>query len=337
MNFEFYIAKKLINSNFYKNSVSAPIIKIGIAAIAVSTIVMLIALAVSNGLQIKIRDKAVAFNGHITITNFDSNSSEGSNYPLQLNQSFYPKFNNIDGVNHIQGVAQKFGIIRTEKDFEGLFIKGVGEDYDWKYFKDFLVNGRLPVYSNLYSNEVLISKYLADRLNFRIEDSFQMYFLKSDSTRPPSIIKFNVVGIFNSGFAELDQTFLIGDINHIQRLNKWSNTQVGQFEVFIDDYDSQLSMRAERVYTLVEAREKYSKFLSIVFPSEFLSKEKLKQIKSIFEKHNSGKTQIKLSYKTRDFIAPVNLSKDIYVSITDKLLSDIKLLTGNDSVTIKYH
>ena len=64
-----------------------------------------------------------------------------------------------------------------------------------------------------------------------------MYFLKSDSTRPPSIIKFNVVGIFNSGFAELDQTFLIGDINHIQRLNKWSNTQVGQFEVFIDDYD----------------------------------------------------------------------------------------------------
>ena len=237
MNFELYIAKKLINSNFHKNSVSAPIIKIGIAAIAVSTIVMLIALAVSNGLQIKIRDKAVAFNGHITITNFDSNSSEGSNYPLQLNQSFYPKFNNIEGIKHIQGVAQKFGIIRTEKDFEGLFVKGVGEDYDWKYFRDFLVNGRLPVYSNLYSNEVLISKYLADRLNFSIEDSFQMYFLKSDSTRPPSIIKFNVVGIFNSGFAELDQTFLIGDINHIQRLNKWSNTQVGQFEVFIDDYD----------------------------------------------------------------------------------------------------
>ena len=78
MNFEFYIAKKLINSNFHKNSVSAPIIKIGIAAIAVSTIVMLIALAISNGLQIKIRDKAVAFNGHITITNFDSNSSEFS-------------------------------------------------------------------------------------------------------------------------------------------------------------------------------------------------------------------------------------------------------------------
>jgi DNA polymerase-3 subunit alpha len=108
-------------------------------------------------------------------------------------------------------------------------------------------------------------------------------------------------------------------------------------EIFIDDYDSQLSMRAERVYTLTEAREKYSKYLSIVFPSELLSKEKVIQIKSIFEKYNSGKTQIKLFYKTRDIIAPISLSKDIRVLITDKLLSDIKLLTGNDSVTIKYH
>ena len=108
-------------------------------------------------------------------------------------------------------------------------------------------------------------------------------------------------------------------------------------EVFVDDYDSQLSMRAERVYTLTDAREKYSKYLNIIFPSELLSKEKLAQIKTIFEKYDSGTTQIKLSYKTRDLIAPISLSKDIYVQITDKLLSDIKSLTGNDSVTIKYH
>jgi DNA polymerase-3 subunit alpha len=108
-------------------------------------------------------------------------------------------------------------------------------------------------------------------------------------------------------------------------------------EIFIDDYDSQLSMRAERVCTLTDAREKYSKYLSIVFPSELLSKEKITQIKNIFKKYDSGKTQIKLFYKTRDIIAPISLSKDINVLITDKLLSDIKSLTGNDSVTIKYH
>jgi len=247
LNFEFYIAKRLISSNFHKNSVSAPIIKIGVAAISISTVVMLIALSISMGLKNKIRDKAVAFNGHIIISNFDSNSSEDSYSPIELNQPFYPKFNNLDGIKHVQGVAQKFGIIRTENDFEGLFVKGVGKDYNWEYFKDFLVIGRLPNYSNFYSNEVLISKYLADRLNFNIKDSFQMYFLKSDSARPPSIIKFDIVGIFNSGFSELDQTFLIGDLNHIQRLNKWSNNQVGQFEVYIENYDS-LESKGYEVY-----------------------------------------------------------------------------------------
>ena len=237
MNFEFFIAKRLISAQSYKSSVSAPIIKIGVLAIAISTIVMLFAVAISVGLQQKIRDKAVAFNGHITISNFDTNLSEGAQAPIKKNQLFYPEFNEVDGVTHVQAVAQKFGIIRTETDFEGLFLKGVGIDYNWQYFKEFLIQGKLPNYSESYSDEVLISEHLAKRLLFKLGDTFQMYFLKSDSSSPPSIRKFRIVGIFNSGFEELDQTFLIGDLNHVQRLNRWSKDQVGQFEVFIQDYE----------------------------------------------------------------------------------------------------
>ena len=107
-------------------------------------------------------------------------------------------------------------------------------------------------------------------------------------------------------------------------------------EVYIDDYDSQLSMRAEKLYTLTEAREKYSKHLSIVLSSELISKEKIHDIKNIIDKHDSGKTRVVLSYKTRDFIAPIKADKEIYVKITDNLLSDIKSITGDDSVSIKY-
>ena len=85
MNFEFFIAKRLISAKSYKSSVSAPIIKIGIVAIAIGVIVMLIAIATGTGLQQKIRDKAVAFNGHISITNFDSNNSEESQIPISIN------------------------------------------------------------------------------------------------------------------------------------------------------------------------------------------------------------------------------------------------------------
>ena len=247
MNYEYFIAKRIIGNKSYKSSVSAPIIKIGIAAIAISIVVMLIAIATGIGLEHKIRDKAVAFNGHITISNFDSNESEAAQVPVSKNQDFYPKFESVDGVSHIQAVANKFGIIRTNSDFEGLFLKGVGTDYDWRYFKDFLIDGRLPEYSQKYSNEVLISKYLADRLGFAVGDFSQMYFMKSDSSKPPSIMKYAVVGIFNSGFEELDKTYIIGDINHVQRLNKWSKDQVGGFEVFITNYND-LERLGDRVY-----------------------------------------------------------------------------------------
>ena len=247
MNFEFFIAKRLISAQSYKSSVSAPIIKIGVLAIAISTIVMLFAVAISVGLQQKIRDKAVAFNGHITISNFDTNLSEGAQAPIKKNQLFYPQFKDVDGITHVQAIAQKFGIIRTETDFEGLFLKGVGIDYNWQYFKEFLIQGTLPNYSESYSDEVLISEHLAKRLLFKLGDTFQMYFLKSDSSSPPSIRKFKIAGIFNSGFEELDQTFLIGDLNHVQRLNRWSKDQVGQFEVFIQDYED-LEAKGLEVY-----------------------------------------------------------------------------------------
>ena len=247
MNFEFFIAKRLISTQSYKSSVSAPIIKIGVLAIAISTIVMLFAVAISVGLQQKIRDKAVAFNGHITISNFDTNLSEGAQAPIKKTQLFYPEFKEVAGITHVQAVAQKFGIIRTETDFEGLFLKGVGIDYNWQYFKEFLIQGTLPNYSESYSDEVLISEHLAKRLLFKLGDTFQMYFLKSDSSSTPSIRKFKIVGIFNSGFEELDQTFLIGDLNHVQRLNRWSKDQVGQFEVFIQDYED-LEAKGLEVY-----------------------------------------------------------------------------------------
>ncbi len=247
MNYEFFLAKRIIGNKSYKSSVSAPIIKIGIAAIAISIIVMLIAIATGIGLEHKIRDKAVAFNGHITISNFDSNASEGAQVPISKNQDFYPEFTAVEGVSHVQAVANKFGIIRTNTDFEGLFLKGVGTDYDWRYFKEFLIEGRLPTYTKKYSSEVLISKYLANRLKFAVGDSFQMYFMKSAPSQPPSIMKFTVVGIFNSGFEELDKTYVIGDINHVQRLNRWKKDQIGNFEVFIANYND-LDRLGDAVY-----------------------------------------------------------------------------------------
>ncbi|NRD24556.1 ABC transporter permease [Winogradskyella litoriviva] len=246
MNFELFIAKRIIGNNTYKSSVSAPIIKIGIAAIAIGIIVMLIAIATGLGLQQKIREKVVAFNGHIEITNYDSNASDESQVPISINQDFYPDFNTVEGVKHVQAVATKFGVIRTETDFEGVVVKGVGADYNWNYFKEFLVEGKLPDYTEKRNEEVLISTYLANRLGFKVGDKFQTLFT-DQINRLPRIMNFKIVGIYNSGFQELDEKFLIADLRHVQRLNKWKADQVGNFEVFIDDF-SEIDAVTQQVY-----------------------------------------------------------------------------------------
>lgn len=238
MNYEYFIAKRIIANKTYKSSISAPIIKIGIAAIAIGIIVMMIAIATGIGLQQKIRDKVVAFNGHISINNYDSNNSQESLVPISKNQDFYPEFKSVDGIQHIQAVATKFGIIRTETDFEGAILKGVGKDYKWNYFNDFLVEGRLPNYSGKRNEEVLISQYLANRMGFKLNEKFQMVFAKSDLEKPPSIITYEIVGIYNSGFQDLDATYVIGDLRHIQRINRWEDDQIGNFEVFLDNYNT---------------------------------------------------------------------------------------------------
>ncbi|WP_194765874.1 ABC transporter permease [Tamlana sp. I1] len=247
MNYEFFIAKRIIGSKAYKSSISAPIIKIGIAAIAIGIVVMMIAIATGIGLQQKIRDKVVAFNGHVTISNYDSNHSNESSVPISKNQDFYPEFKSVSGVKHVQAVASKFGVIRTETDFEAAFLKGVGSDFDWRYFKDFLVEGHLPDYTNKRNEDILISTYLANRLNFKVGDKMQMVFAKEDPEKIPNIITFKIVGIYNSGFQELDAQYIIGDIRHLQRINRWDEDEIGTFEVFLEDYN-QLDEKSREIY-----------------------------------------------------------------------------------------
>ena len=247
MNLEYFIAKRLITARDHKSSISAPIIKIAIAAIAIGMIMMIISVATGIGLQQKIRQKVAAFNGHIIITNYDENQSQLSITPISTQQDFYPKFKNVDGINHIQAVATKSGIIRTETAFEGIIFKGVGKEYRWNNLQEYLVSGKLPNLNSQLNEEVLVSEFLAKRLNLKVGDKFNTFFMKEDSNQKPNLRVFKITGIFNSGFQEFDSTYIIGDIRHIQRINKWESDQVGAFEVFVDDFNT-IQEKGQEVY-----------------------------------------------------------------------------------------
>lgn len=246
MNLEYFIAKRLITAKSYKSSISSPIIKIAITAISIGIIMMIVSVATGIGLQNKIREKVAAFNGHIVITNFDDNQSQVHTRPISINQSFYPKFKTVEGISHVQAVANKAGIIRTENSVEGIILKGVGKDYVWTNIKEYITQGRLPNYKDELNEEVLISEYLANRLHLKLGDKFNTFFMK-ESGKMPNLRNFKIVGIYNSGFQEFDASYVIGDIRHVQRINKWKKDEIGAFEVFINDF-TQIKEIGNKVY-----------------------------------------------------------------------------------------
>lgn len=247
LNLEYFIAQRLVSDKGHKSSISAPIIKIAVFAIAISMVMMIVSVATGTGLQQKIRDKISAFNGHIVISNYDDNQSQVSVVPVSLHQDFYPKFKNVSGIRHIQAVASKAGIIKTATDFEGIIYKGVGKDYLWNDVSEFLVSGKIPDFKSRLNDQVLISEYLANRLRLKVGSRFGTYFMKEGGNGMPNMRAFHVAGIYNSGIQEFDATYIIGDIRHLQRINKWKPDQVGAFEVFVDDF-SQMQQKGEEVY-----------------------------------------------------------------------------------------
>jgi len=247
LNYELFIAKRIIAAKQYKSSISSPIIKIAISAIAVGIIVMMIAIATGFGLQEKIREKLSGFNGHIQITNFDNNNSEITLNPVSKNQDFYPEFKNINNITNVQVFATKGGIIRTETDFEGIILKGVASDYDWTFFNEYLVEGTFPDFNNDVTNDVLISKEISNRLHINLGDTFNILFVKDDPSKAPWLRVVKVVGVYDSGFQDFDENFVIADIRHIQKMNRWTEEQVGGFEVLISNFD-EIGLKSNQIY-----------------------------------------------------------------------------------------
>jgi lipoprotein-releasing system permease protein len=247
LNYELFIAKRIIAGKKYKNSISSPIIKIAITAIALGIIIMLIAVATASGLQTKIRDKMAGFKGHVQIVNYDNNNSDVSTTPINIEQDFYPEFENIAGIKNVQIFASKGGIIRTDTDFEGIIFKGVSGDYDWSFFEEYLVAGKVPDFEQRRTKEVLLSQTVMNRLQLKLNDTIACTFLKTASSTLPSNRKYNISGIYDSGFAPFDKNMMIGDIREVQKLNKWTENQVGGFEVLLDNFDD-IEEKSDEIY-----------------------------------------------------------------------------------------
>ncbi len=229
-----FIARRLISQKEEGSSFSKPIIRISVFGIALSLAVMIIAVTVVTGFKNDIRRKIIGFGSHIQIINYDANSSFET-APISKNQFFLPLLKDIPGVRHIQVFATKPGIIKKGNEIQGAIAKGVGTDFDWSFFSENLIAGKIfNVEEGRKTNDVVISKYLADLLQIKTGDRFAMYFIDDQ----PRARSFTVSGIYRTSLMEFDKQFILIDIGHIQQLNKnWDSTKITGFEILIDDYN----------------------------------------------------------------------------------------------------
>lgn len=224
-------ATRFISSKIFsltKDNLSSTVMKIAILSIALGLSIMLISIAVVVGFKNQIRDKVVGFVSPIQIQALNQNESIEET-PFVYDSLLKAKLDH-PFITSINPTANKAGIIKTESEIHGVVLKGVDKDYNWNYINSNLVSGDLPQYDdNERSNDVLISKLIADKMLLQVGSDVRIWFVGDDmKTRGR---KFTVKGIYETGLTECDDRFIYCDLNQIRRLNGWEKNQVGHLEI----------------------------------------------------------------------------------------------------------
>lgn len=228
-----------------------PIVIISLISIVAGIAFMIVSVSVVTGFQHGIRDKVIGFGAHIQVTDMGDNSSMEST-PILIDQEFYPSLQEDERIKNIQVYAFKPAILQARRDsvqvhlanekdtlesrqdILGVRFKGVDENYNWSFFDDKIIEGRIPDFSK-QNDEVFISKYMADMLGYKVGSDLDAFFIQDDAG--PKKRKFVVCGIYRTGFEEFDKQFIFTQIHHIQYLNNWGvQTNITVLDTCLGDY-----------------------------------------------------------------------------------------------------
>lgn len=309
MNTSFFIARRFTFDREGKKAISRSIVQISVFAISLSLAVMLITLSVVTGFKKEIRNRVIGFGSHIQIINLDSNNSFESE-PISANQDFLPALKNLPGVKHIQVFANKAGIIRSQTEIQGVFVKGIGKDFDWDFFNENMVEGHsFTVNDSVKTNDVVISKKLAALLKLKLNDEFAIFFIDER----PRIRKFHICGLFETSLEEFDRQFILADIGHIQKLYDWDKDQISGFEILIDDYD--------RINSLTESVKEIAGYKLYEDGSQLRVTNVIEKYPQVFSWLGLLDMNVKVILILMSIVAVINMISGLIILILDRTKS----------------
>ena len=203
--------------------------RIAVGSVALGIAVMILAIAVVIGFKREVARKMEGLAAHVAVTDIRGVEALDAQ-PVVRNARIEELIRTTDGFVDMAPYAVKGGILRTDDAVGEVVLKGVGSDYDWSRFREWLVDGDLPrVGDSIRTKDILLSRVLADRLQLGVGDKVEMLFV--EAAERPRRDRFKVTGIFDSGMEEMDRTMLLTDIRNVQRLADWVPDEISGYEI----------------------------------------------------------------------------------------------------------
>ena len=247
MNVPYFFARRIYADNDNQKKVSRPAVRIAIIGVAVGLAVMIVSVCVVLGFKHAIRDKVVGFGSHIQVAEF-SMLQQGTDSPIEVDDSVMNVLQHIEGVKHVQRFAMKQGILKTDSDFLGVAFKGVGPEFDSTFIHQHLLEGAVPKFSDKSSgNKILVSKVMADKLKLTCGSRIFAFFIDDSGVRTR---RFTIAGIYQTNLTQYDNVMCYVDLYTAVKLNGWQEDMASGAELQVDHFDK-LDEVENRVVKLV--------------------------------------------------------------------------------------
>ena len=253
MNWKLFIARRIYKNNDGNKEVSKPAVRIAMAGISIGLAVMIVSVAVVIGFKNQVRDKVVGLASEVIVTSLDD-AQLYMTAPVAAGDSLLDAITKKPYVSHVQRYSVKPGMIMTSDNFQGMVLKGVGQEYDLTYIGQHVIDGEIPLFTDTAAtNKVMLSKSMADKLKLKAGDKIYTYYV-DDNVRARRL---TVSAIYQTNFSAFDDYFLITDIYTVNKLNKWEPDQVSGVEIDVDDYSRIDEVNDNLRSSLFENSDKY--------------------------------------------------------------------------------
>ena len=190
---------------------------IAMTAIAISYLVMIIAVAVSSGFRREIRNELSGISGDVQLTPPNLNVLDSSR-PIGSDASYVPELRGIDGVEAVIPVVYRAGIVKQGENIHGVLFKGLPVSDVRRSWPDSL------------SLAVSIPSRLAEIASLSPGDRMTAYFIGEKM----KVRQFNVTGVYESLVEADDKIVVYAAVEDLQRLEGWSGNQVSAIEIILD-------------------------------------------------------------------------------------------------------